>query len=88
MATRVDAELVCGTDQLCCGVKCGIEGAVHAMNDLFAAHSDSTPAWGSCLLMLPTHLTLLIEWLYCGMPVYYGLVAPGSFLIPIGAGQP
>ena len=88
LATRVDAELVCGTDQLCCGVKCGIEGAVHGMNDLFAAHSDSTLPGGSCLSMLPMHLTLLIEWLYCGMPIYYGLVAPGSFLIPTRAGQP
>lgn len=50
MATRVDAELACGTDLPCGGVKCGIEAAVHAMNDLFAAHSDSTPAWGSLLV--------------------------------------
>jgi len=50
LATRIDAELVCGTDQLCGGVKCGIEGAVHAMNDLFTMHSDSTPAWGVLLV--------------------------------------
>ena len=79
LATRVDAELVCGTDQHCCGVKCGIEGAVHTMNDLFAVHSDSAHAWGSCLSMLPMHLTLLIKWLYCGTPVYYASLLPVPF---------
>ena len=46
LTTRVDAELACGTDQLCDGVKGGIKGAVHAMNDLFALHSNSATGWG------------------------------------------
>ena len=50
LTTRVDAELACGTDQLCGGVKGGIEGAVHAMNDLFALHSNSATGWGVLLV--------------------------------------
>ena len=50
LTARVDAELACGTDQLCGGVKGGIEGAVHAMNDLFALHSNSATGWGVLLV--------------------------------------
>ena len=46
MATRVDIEDLCGTDQLCGGIRSGIEGVIHAMNDLFAQHHDSVPGWG------------------------------------------
>ena len=50
MATRIDIEDLCGVDQLCGGLRSGIEGAVHAMNDLFAQHSDSVPGWGVLLV--------------------------------------
>ena len=50
MATRIDIEDLCGIDQLCGGLRSGIEGAVHAMNDLFAQHSDSVPDWGVLLV--------------------------------------
>ena len=50
MATCVDIEGLCGTDQLCGGIRSGIEGAVHAMNDLFAQHHDSVPGWGVLLV--------------------------------------
>uniref|UniRef100_A0A1X7TG66 Reverse transcriptase domain-containing protein n=1 Tax=Amphimedon queenslandica TaxID=400682 RepID=A0A1X7TG66_AMPQE len=42
--TRGDAEVSCGVDQLCAGVKIGIEAAFHAVNDLF--DSDSGEDWG------------------------------------------
>ena len=50
MATLVDIEDLCGIDQLCGGVRSGIEGVVHAMNYLFAQHHDSVPGWGILLV--------------------------------------
>ena len=41
MATRSDIEVICGSDQLCACLKTGIEGAVHAMSDLYDANIDS-----------------------------------------------
>ncbi len=35
LVTRLDAEEVCGATQLCAGVGAGIEGAVHAISELF-----------------------------------------------------
>ena len=49
MATCVDVEDLYGIDQLCGGIRSGIEGPIHAMNDLFAQHHDSVPGWGGCL---------------------------------------
>jgi len=49
MATRIDAALACGSDQLCAGLKVGIEGAIHAMNDLFSTHQDQSSGWGVLL---------------------------------------
>ena len=43
-------EDLCGVDQLCGGIRSGNEGAVHAMNDLFAQHHDSVPGWGVLLV--------------------------------------
>lgn len=50
VATRSDIEVVCGVDQLCAGLKMGIEGAVHAMSDLFDANFDSVDGWGVLLV--------------------------------------
>ena len=35
LITRNHVETVCGTDQLCAGVKHGIEGAIHTLSDSF-----------------------------------------------------
>ena len=35
LATRLDVEEVCGTDQLCSRAKAGIEPAIHSMRDIF-----------------------------------------------------
>jgi len=50
LATHLDAALVCGSDQLCAGLQAGIEGAIHAMNELFAAHQDDANGWGVLLV--------------------------------------
>ena len=42
--TRDDVEMVCGSDQLCAGVKMGIEAAFHAVHDLFERNTNSD--WG------------------------------------------
>lgn len=42
LVTGMDAADACGADQLCAGVKAGIEAAVHAMRDVF--HDDDTEA--------------------------------------------
>ena len=40
MATRLDAAMVCGSDQLCAGLQVGIERAIHGMNEMFSTHQD------------------------------------------------
>ena len=41
MATRDDITDLCGIDQLCSGLKSGVEGSVHAMRELYEEkHSD------------------------------------------------
>ena len=44
-ATCADIESLCGVDQLCGGVKSGIEGAIHAMNDQYSQNC-TLPDWG------------------------------------------
>ena len=48
LATRIDAEEVCGVDQLCAGAKAGIEGAVHAMQEIFEEKKHG--GWGVLLV--------------------------------------
>ena len=50
LATRLDAALVCGSDQLCAGLQTGIEGAIHVMNEMFMAHQDDKNGWGVLLV--------------------------------------
>ena len=48
-ATRGDIESLCGADQLCGGVKSGIEGAIHAMNEMYSQNCTSDD-WGILLV--------------------------------------
>ena len=47
--TFTDIESLCGADQFCGGIKTGIEGAIHTMNDLYSQHSTSSD-WGVLLV--------------------------------------
>ena len=46
--TGEDVQNVCGIDQLCSGIKGGIEGAIHGITQLFDAHSEN--GWGLLLM--------------------------------------
>ena len=48
LATRMDAEEVAGVTQLCAGTRAGIEGAIHALNDLFEVNKAN--GWGVLLM--------------------------------------
>ena len=37
LAVGIDVQELCGADQLCSGAKAGIEAAIHAMKEIFAA---------------------------------------------------
>ena len=41
LATRADLEEVCGTDQLCSGLRAAMEGAIHAVEELFDLNCDA-----------------------------------------------
>ena len=44
LVTKVDAEHLCGVSQLCAGLGAGIEGAIHAINEIF--DDNSKDGWG------------------------------------------
>jgi hypothetical protein len=47
IVTGEDVMEACGSDQLCSGVKAGIEGAIHAISEKFRQHCDE--GWGLLL---------------------------------------
>ena len=48
LVTRLDLEEVCGVDQLCSGLRSGLEGAIHAVHELFNEHCNF--GWGLLLV--------------------------------------
>jgi hypothetical protein len=48
LATGADVEDICGTEQLCSGVKAGIEGSIHAITDVF--QENASKGWGIILV--------------------------------------
>ena len=48
LVTGVDVEQICKTDQLCSELKSEIEGAVHAMQDLYEEKAGT--GWGVLLV--------------------------------------
>ena len=70
LATGMDVEEVCGTDQLCSGIKAGIEGAVHTMRELI----DVNAGTGCGLLLVDAKNNSINRpgKLHCGIPGYCG----------------
>ena len=48
LATGIDVEELCGVDQLCSGLRAGIEVAVHAMRELYDGYRGD--GWGVILV--------------------------------------
>ena len=67
MTIRLDIEVVCGSDQLCTGLKAGIEDAVDTMSDLYDANIDSIDGWDVLLVdasnafISLNHITMLLH---------------------------
>ena len=47
-ATGIDVEELCGVSQLCSGLQAGIEGAIHAIRELYEEHCGN--GWGVLLV--------------------------------------
>ncbi|KAL5477586.1 hypothetical protein EMCRGX_G024400 [Ephydatia muelleri] len=75
MVTRTDIADLCGVNQLCSGVKGGIEGAFHAMKELFETNRAS--GWGLLLVdannafnSLNRVAAICIQWPRCARFVF------------------
>ena len=71
LVTKNDAMEACGTDQLCSGVKAGIEGAVHTINKTFQENCDA--GWGLLLSDGDNAFNSMSRFVFFyGMLVFYG----------------
>jgi hypothetical protein len=50
LATGSEVTEACAQSQLCSGLSCGIEGAIHAMHDLFQKECEPGSSWGMLLV--------------------------------------
>ena len=83
--TEDDVKNSCNADQLCSGIKAGIEGAVHSIRELFDANCDN----GFCLFLSDADnafIQLTDQQLY-GIQEFYGLGVLDSFLTLTEASQ-
>ena len=48
IATGGDIEELCGVHQLCSGLQAGVEGAIHAMRELYQENRGT--GWGSSIV--------------------------------------
>ena len=66
-----DASVICGSDQLSAGLQCGIEGAIHAMNELFDTNKPNSSGWGVLIIDASNafnslnHISMLIHVCTC-----------------------
>ena len=77
--TKIDLEETCSTDQLACRLKTGVEGAVHALSDVFDDNKEN----GCCMLLMDVSnaSTRSIVKQRCGMLEYCGLDVVDFFSI-------
>ena len=68
LLTRDDAGSACEINQLYAGLKCGIEGAIHAATDLFESRD-----YDYGMLVMDAKSAQSIEYLSYGTFIYYGL---------------
>ena len=73
--TKIELEETCSTDQLACGLKAGVEGAIHALSDIF----DENKEEGCGMLLMDASNGFNSLWNVvkqgCGMLEYCGLGA-------------
>ena len=83
LVTLSNLEEVCGVDQLCSGLRSGLEGAIHAVHELF--NENCNPGWG-LLLVDATNafnsVNRVTAFSLCGMQGFCGLDVQDFYLTP------